>query len=326
MSCHPRDIFYIWFIRLQRSLYVLVLVLLCAFAEAQQDSSVTSERRYFRYTYSNDFFTQTDRYFTQEVHPELVLKAFRRLPLMKLLLQLKGSVIQYGLDGTHDCFTPASIRRDSILHGDRPYAGTLTFGHFKVSNDSTHHQRLTSQLDLGAMGPCTWCGEEQKGIHRLLDNLQPIGWENQVANDICINYRVRYEKGIIVRRGIDLVGLAEANAGTIYDNLGLGSNLRIGLMQGYFDNRRSRKLQFYGLAQGWIRLVGYNATLQGGMFSHSPNVLSYPEVAPVVLKAVAGTGLSWRRISVEQGYVFITREIRSWWDHAWGYISICAWF
>src|SRR5262249_4210768 len=154
--------------------------------------STLSTRRYFLYSYSNDFFNNTDRYFTQEIRPVLVLKAFRKLPLMKLMPQLENSVMQYGLSLAQDCFTPASIRRDTILKGDRPYSGTIFLGHFKISNDEKKKQRITSEIDVGAIGPCSKCEEEQKGIHKLINNLQPLGWQFQIANDLYLNYLMRY--------------------------------------------------------------------------------------------------------------------------------------
>lgn len=245
---------------------------------------------------------------------------------MKLLPQLKHSVIQYGLSATQDCFTPASIRRDTILKGDRPYSATIFLGHYKVSNDEKKKQRLASELDLGAIGPCAMCEEEQKGIHKALDNLQPLGWQFQIANDVYLNYRLRYDRNILAGRFMDLTALAEVNAGTIYDNAALGANLRLGSMQGYFENQRSRKFQFYGFAQGWAKAVGYNAALQGGLFSKSINTLTQAEIAPVVLKGTFGANLSYKGISLEYGRVFITREIKTWWDHGWGYINITTWF
>src|SRR3954463_16117410 len=101
--------------KLSPCLFSLFFLALNSFSQNDRTASRVSDRIYFSYTYSNDFFNETDRYYTQSIHPELVLKAFRKLPLMKLLPQLKSSVIQYGLSATQDCYTPASIRRDTVL-------------------------------------------------------------------------------------------------------------------------------------------------------------------------------------------------------------------
>ncbi len=245
---------------------------------------------------------------------------------MKLLPGLKNSVIQYGLSGTQDCYTPASIRRDSILKGDRPYAAVIFLGHFKSANDSAKKQRLISEIDIGAVGPCAKCEEEQKGIHYMLDNLQPLGWENQISNDIYLGYRLRYEKGLLSLKTMDVVGLGEMNLGTIHDNAAIGANFRIGRMQGYFDNTRKRKFQFFLFGQGWVQGVIRNGTLQGGAFSNSINTLSYSEIAPIVLKGSLGANLGWKGFSIEYCRTFITREINTWWAHGWGYLRITGFF
>jgi len=323
-SRRKRDFsFYIWYIKVhaQISLF-LCFISYCCSSQHDSTSSTTSNRIYFSYTYSNDFFNETDRYYTQGINPALVLKVFRKLPLMKLLPQISGSVIQYGLSGTQDCFTPSSIRRDTILRGDRPYAGLIFVGHFKISNDEKNKQRLSSQIDLGAIGPCAKCEEEQKGIHKMLVNIPPLGWEFQINNDLLLNYRVRYEKSILSRNFLDLNGMAEMNLGTLYDNLGLGANLRMGKMQAYFENKRSKQLQYYVFGQGWIKAVGYNATLQGGLFSKSIYTLSANEIAPLVLRGSMGAVLAYKKVSVEYCRVFITREIKTWWAHGWGHINV----
>ncbi len=245
---------------------------------------------------------------------------------MKILPQLSKSIILYGLSATQDCYTPASIRRDTVLKGDRPYSALMFLGHFKISNNEEKKQRLTSEIDLGAIGPCAKCEEEQKGIHKALDNIQPLGWEYQISNDILINYSMRYEKNIFSKKLIDLTGMAEVNAGTIYDNAAIGANLRFGKMQGYFENMRSKKLQLYVSAQGWAKAVAHNGTLQGGLFSKSVNTLSYNEIAPVVLRGSLGLTLSYKKISIEYCRIFITREIKTWWAHGWGYINISTYF
>ncbi|HXB40477.1 MAG TPA: lipid A deacylase LpxR family protein [Bacteroidia bacterium] len=310
---------------MRRKRLSIILLFVSAFAFSQNDSTL-STRRYFSYTYSNDFFNETDRYYTQGIHPELILPIFRKLPLMKILPKLSKSVNQYGLSGTQDCFTPASIRRDTVLKGDRPYSALIYLGHFVISNSEEKKQRLSSELDLGMMGPCAKCEEEQKGIHKMLVNIQPLGWEYQMSNNFLLNYRMRYEKNIFNAHIVDLTGMTEINAGTIYNNAAVGANLRFGKMQAYFANVRTKKLQFYGYTQGWVKAVGYNATMQGGLFNKSVNTLAYNELSPIVLRGSFGLHLEYKNLGIEYSRIFITREIKTWWAHGWGYINILFYF
>ncbi len=307
---------------------LFVSIFLSASGFSQSDSTISkiSDRRCFSYTYSNDFFDETDRYYTQGINPTLVLPVFRKLPVMWVLPKLLNAVTQYGLTAVQDCFTPTSIRRDTILRGDRPFAATMYLGHFKISTREEKKQRLTSEIDLGATGPCAVCEEEQKGIHMALVNIQPLGWQFQISNDVLLNYRMRYEQNLFVRKIIDVTALAEFNAGTIYDNASLGANLRFGRMQNYFANVRSKKLQFYCFAQGWVKGVAHNGTMQGGLFSTSINTLSYNELEPVVLRGSLGVCLSYKWFYIEYTRTFITREIKAWLPHGWGHINLSFFF
>ena len=147
---------------------------------AQQDTSVSSNM-FFAFNYENDFFYATDMYYTQGIRLELVLPAFKKLPLMNLLPHLSNSVTQYGLALAQDCYTPTSITVPEIQYGDRPYAATMYLGHYEVSTNEQRKQKLTSEVDLGVIGPCAVCAEEQKAIHHAINDRQPKGWQYQMA-------------------------------------------------------------------------------------------------------------------------------------------------
>src|ERR1700751_4223720 len=136
--------------------YLLALFFLfniSVFPQTDTSKNRVSDRKFLSTNYDNDFFTATDRYYTQGIKFELILPALRKLPLMFLLPKLSHSTVQYGLNAVQDCFTPASIQRDIFIQGDRPYAATMYLGHFAVSNNEEKKQRLTSEIDLGIIGP-----------------------------------------------------------------------------------------------------------------------------------------------------------------------------
>ncbi|HTB06772.1 MAG TPA: lipid A-modifier LpxR family protein, partial [Bacteroidia bacterium] len=87
---------------------------------AQKDSSAISQNKSFAFNYENDFFTATDRYYTQGIRLEYVLPVFNKLLLMKTLPHLSGAVMQYGLSVSQDCYTPTEVTTPTIRYGDRP--------------------------------------------------------------------------------------------------------------------------------------------------------------------------------------------------------------
>ena len=79
--------------------------------------------KYFRLNYENDFFSSTDKYYTQGIHLELVAPWVKQFPLSKTLIHPNFSYIRYGIGLEHEGYTPSSISDPHILYGDRPFAG-----------------------------------------------------------------------------------------------------------------------------------------------------------------------------------------------------------
>jgi hypothetical protein len=298
------------------------------------DSSKAETENYFRYTYDNDFFSATDRYYTQGVRLELILKALKHNPLSYLLLPVnRSSRKYYGLAFERDGFTPRSIRKDSIYLNERPYAGISYLSSFLISLDGKENQKLSNYIDLGIIGPNSLGAEEQKFIHKKLDNIQPLGWEYQIANDIIINYKLRYEKGIIDHKNVEVVGSLEARLGTLYDDLSVGSMIRLGRFQKYFENlgtskySSDKKFQCYVTLHGALKGVAYNASMQGGMLNRSSvYILRADQINRIVGTGSAGIVLAYKRVSVEYTKVYISKEIYSGLDHGWGHCYITVAF
>jgi lipid A 3-O-deacylase len=302
------------------------------FLKGQIDSSQTEN--YFRSTYDNDFFSATDRYYTQGVRLELILHVFKKNPLSRILIPIKpDSRNYYGVAFERDGFTPRSIRHDSIFYGERPYAGISFLSFFLVSSDKERKQRLSTYLDLGIIGPRSLGAEEQMYIHRKLRNIQPLGWQYQIANDIIVNYKIKYEKGLIQHKNFELMGFLEGRAGTLYDDLSLGSIIRIGRLQNYFDNlgtarfSSGRKFQCYLMFQGSVKGVVYNATMQGGVFNRgSVYTLDAGEIARIIAIGYGGIVIAYKRISLEYTKAYTSREFYTGLNHSWGRCNISVSF
>ncbi len=287
----------------------------------------TSNIRFIRLNYENDFFTQTDEYYTQGIKLESEAPVFRYSPIMWLLPNLRNSTIQYGLNAVQDCFTPTSITSPTILYGDRPFAGYIYLGHYKISSDLYKKQKLTSEIDLGEIGSCAECKQEQEAIHKATNNAQPYGWQYQIGTGLFFDYKLRYEKAIYVDTAIDIDAVGQFNAGTVYDNALLGITLHLGKMHPYFSGNRSSAFQLYGIVQAWAEGVGYNGTLQGALFTkNSPYTLQSNEMNRVVFGDSYGLCLSKGKMSVVYSVTLITNEIITGTYHGWGHIDITYFF
>jgi lipid A 3-O-deacylase len=282
--------------------------------------------------YENDFFNATDMYYTQGINVSVMHSQLKFSPFTFVLPGFKNATKKYyGLMLEQDCFTPRSIRYDTINYLERPYASVALLSGIKTSFNSMNHSLLFSQIDLGIIGPCASCEEEQKGIHRALVNIQPLGWEHQIKTDYVFNYRVKYEKAIYLNPHYELIANVNSRAGTLYTDAGLGLQARIGFMNPYFDGIRptstTTHFALYGVFQFNAKLVAYNASMQGGLFNKN-SVLVVPEknINRVVADGLAGAVIAYKQLSFEYSKTFITPEFKGGLSHGWGRCVIRFWF
>jgi lipid A 3-O-deacylase len=293
---------------------------------AQKDSTgiKISTNRFVKINYENDFFTQTDEYYTQGIKLEGVDPVLRYSPIMWLLPNLSHSVLQYGLSAVQDCFTPTSITSVTILRGDQPFAGYVYLGHYKTSADYYKKQMLTAELDVGAIGSCAECEQEQKDIHRWFPgNVQPDGWQYQIGTGIMLNYKLGYEKALYSDTVLDIDACGQINAGTVYDNALAGFTIHVGKMQSHFFLNQASSFQFYGIIQAWAEGVAYNGTMQGDLFTNnSINTLAYKQISKLVFGDSYGLCLSFHKVTFVYSVTHITNEIITGYYHGWGHIDI----
>ena len=312
------------------SLFPFVYIALCTFDCLGQKDSVSglSHDKSIAINYENDFFTGTDYYYTQGIRIESVNPLFRYSPVMLLLPQLSHSTVQYGLAGAQDCFTPTSITSPTILYGDEPFAGYIYLGHYKVSADNYQKQMLSAELDLGEIGPCAECEEEQKAIHRWFPgNIQPDGWQYQIGTGVMVNYKLRFEKALYTDTAVSINAYGQINAGTVYDNACAGFSLHIGKMQSCFSINHNPAFQIYGTVKVWVEGVGYNGTMQGALFTNnSVYTLSSKELNHIVLGSSYSVCLSYHKMQLEYSTTKITNEIIKGLNHGWGHIGITRYF
>lgn len=301
-------------------LFVLVPFLL----SAQKINHTASFRdiqseRYFRFNYENDYFAATDENYTQGYNFELVLPVFLKNPLNHLFVVPKESVNKYGLAIEHIGYTPNHYERPEIQSGDRPFAAAIMLKSFVVATDTIQKSRWSSSLSVGLIGPGAFGEEMQVGIHKVTGNKEPLGWHNQIKNDVVINYRVSYEKQFLkVHEFFTLQGLSSLQLGTLFTNASLGFNTTLGVVNSPFANTKTGfALYFY--AQPTIHVIGYDATLQGGVINRdNPYTISNTDIERFTAQLDYGLVLQTRTLYIEFSRSLITREITTLDSAAWG--------
>ncbi len=285
-----------------------------------------SHNSYFRFHYDNDYFTKTDEYYTQGISLEYVYPSIKKMLLVKLLWKPYQTYPQYGVGLNLFAYTPTSIQSDSILYGDRPFDANISFKTFLIQFDDVHRQEVSTAFSIGIMGPAALGNEIQTGIHRWLKNPLPHGWQYQVQNDIIINYQLNYEKQLFsVRNNFLFNTTAAAALGTLNDKLSGGFNFMAGSFNKRYSpvTRNKRKAEYYLYGQSRIHLIGYDASMQGGLFNRkNPYTISGDHVARVTFQADAGIIVNFKNLCLSYTQSFLTKEFRTGKYHRWGGVSV----
>ena len=295
---------------------------------AQAISTVGAERetrrdRWWRIAYDNDFFTATDRYFTQGIVVEVVTPALGRLPTRRLLIAPRGSVSRFGLAYEDDGYTASDLKASQILRNDHPYAGTRQVRAFSIATDAAKGQRVSSSLNLGIIGQGAGGEAVQTFIHRHTGNTIPQGWGNQIRNDVILNYEASLERRAVQRGShLLLTGFGVARLGTYNTAATLGTVLMAGRIGAQFNEAVEQRREFFFYAKPQLNVVGYDATLQGGLFNRSsPYVISASDLSRIVYRQQIGVVYRSRRRSVEYYQTLGTREFRAGLAHRSGGIQ-----
>ncbi len=311
---------------MKQILYLFILFPSILFAQkidhlvSFRDLNATS---YFRFTYENDYFAATDENYTQGYNFELVLPIFERNPANHLFYIPKENNTKYGLAIEHIGYTPNHYELPEIQVGDRPFASAIILKSFAVSTDLQKKSRFTSSLSLGIIGPGAFGEEMQAGIHEATGNKEPLGWHNQIKNDVVLNYRVSFEKQLFAyQEFFTLQSYSSAQLGTLFAQISTGFNTTLGLIDSPFSDR-NKGFRLYLYAQPIATLVGYDGTLQGGIFNRdSPYTISSGDIERLTAQLDYGLILKTRTLYFEFSRSLITQEIATLGSAAWGGIKI----
>lgn len=282
--------------------------------------------KYFRINYENDFFTASDRDYTQGILIEKVHPDFSRFPLVKILWHPKLNDLKYGLAIEHNAYTPNQIDKYAIQYGDRPYAGVLLLKTFLIASSFERKMQISVSFNSGLLGPGAGGEQMQRTIHHWIHYIQPQGWHNQIQNDLVLNYQVDIEKGLYqYGNHFSFSAFASGRVGTLSDKLSGGFSAILGNFQSPFTGTadKRRKIHGYIYCQLLANAVGYDATLQGGLFNHSSVYTIVPsDLNRLTLQNKFGVVIIFPSFYLEYYHTGITEEFRTSLYHRTGGIQI----
>lgn len=296
--------------------------------EASQVLEGVSDLHSLRYHYANDTFTSTDYYFTQGMGLVWISPFLAESPLAIPLPKLgEGSLRQVSLRWRYDGFTPLEIDRREIQLEDRPFASYMYLGHRSESLAAGGEGGLWAQWSLGYLGPAVGAKQFQAEIHRGIDGKEPRGWRNQIKGDLVAQLEVGGSYRLLRYEALlDLQVEFELRGGTLYSDGTAGARLRFGLL-GAPLGPPDPDWRFYFWLSGHVRGVGYNATLEGGVFRKSSDyTLPATDVKRLVGIARGGLELEVGSFGISYSLTFISPEFSGGRSHAWGELGFTAFF
>lgn len=295
-----------------------------------------SREHFLKISIDNDIIDYTDRFYTNGIRIDLISPFLAGNPVGKILVPYWGSGRNYyGLSIVQNLYTPSTTKTGGILYGDRPYAAFLYLGSFKITNDPVKRFRLSSELDLGIIGPYSFGEWVQRSFHKTVpSNNEPLGWEYQVKNDLVLNYQVTFDKGVFERKWASLNLVSSATLGTLYTNISGGFYIRSGWMNPYFANlgiarpyrlrlNHLHKAQCYFFLKGSGKLVGYDATLEGGLLNRT-SVYTIPasNLSRLVFQTSLGLTITYGGFQIEAEQFFLSPEFTDGLWHKWVHIGL----
>ncbi len=276
-----------------------------------------NELSYLRISYDNDYFDSSDENYTQGYNFEWVSPVLRKNPLTKLLVGNKSKNAIFGLSFEHIGFTPENIKTNEIQFMDRPFCAAMMLKSFVIVKHKSKKTHLVSSLNIGVMGPVAFGKEMQTGIHKAIGGVIPLGWQNQIKNDLVINYNFTYEKELLRHKKLLVINAtANLKIGTLFTNASFGFNAKLDL----FNNKHDKKkVEFYLFTEPLLYLIAYDASLQGGVL-RKDNVytVSVKNTKRLVKQFNFGLVLKIKKLYLEYSRTFISKEFQQGEKSGWG--------
>lgn len=188
------------------------------------------------FSFDNDFINGTDRgytgglgfgWFSRDLNVREGGKWKKFMPFARGRQYSRHISLSFDLRA----YTPDDISISEIIQDDRPYAGyfSLSIGFHSIGRDILH----LVEFNTGIVGPSSGGEKMQRFVHKKLENVEPMGWKNQLKDEILfqIYYSIRaraFRTGSSKGLGMELIQKADLGAGNVYTCAGFGFLARAG--------------------------------------------------------------------------------------------------
>ena len=202
---------------------------------------------------------------------------------------------------------------------DRPFAAYL-YGGAKINWFKRNESNFQAGFQIGTIGPNSKGREVQEALHKIVGFYTINGWQYQVNNEVGVNASFNFDKLLFRKNNNDFILNTSANLGNTFSGLGVGITYRTGALNPIFSsittnsritNNQSDtvKRESFFYARPSLKFVGYNATLQGGLFQKDKGPVVYTPNR-LVFSQEFGLMYAKNRWSLNFGVIFQTKELK----------------
>jgi hypothetical protein len=185
----------------------------------------------FNFYFENDMFSTTDsQYSSGEKFNWFYHVDNPSNPLYNLLYMDPGYYYYANLAIVNQIYTPVDLTQSDLIIDDRPYSG-WTYLEYGIHKSSSENLR-SLYIHVGMVGPASKSEQIQKGIHDITGSEPPMGWDNQLANELGINIRYvhkwRFTPPVLGGLESSFIPFVEADLGNIATKATAGISIRFG--------------------------------------------------------------------------------------------------
>jgi lipid A 3-O-deacylase len=306
------------------TLFVISAATLSVPGAALAQGALSDERGTFAAVLENDYFTGTDKNYTNGLRLSYVSgekepEGVSALLASKLFGADESARIRRGFAIGQSIFTPRNIAESAPLPDQHPYAGWLYGEYMFVVQKAREVDQFT--LQAGVIGPSAGGEFVQNHWHALIGGQEAKGWDNQIGDEpgLVLSYDHRWSALFELKNsrfGADVTPTYGFSVGNIHTNARMGLTLRLGedLKSDYGPPRVRPALagsgyfspvdgfSWYLFAGAEARAVAYDAFLDGRLF-HSGD----PSVPSKVFVGDFQGGLVTQIHRVQISYTYVVR-------------------
>lgn len=320
---------------------ILLAIIFSPLRAYPDDAKPSGKASTFVFYLENDFFSGTDRHYTNAVKFSYISKDLRKenngdgLPswARRVLEKTRISdreIFHHNIAVSlgQNIYTPREISEEALIEDDRPYAG---WTYLSTALQSQSQNVLNSlELSLGIVGPSALAEESQEIFHGWFETTEPEGWDNQLKDEpgLMLTFQ-RFQRSLHQSVGDrfawDVIPHAGLTLGNVFTYANLGSEVRFGynlpadfgtslirpgggtsIPVSMADPRLKSRMDFsWSLFAGFDgRAVARNIFLDGNTFRDSHSVDKKYFVADVY----AGISLVYKKIRLTYTQVYRTEE------------------